>query len=323
MPEFSLPAERQSETSASVGEFDTIIVGGGPAGLSAAIYAGRAGLKTLLLEMAAPGGQAATTERIANYPGFPDGIEGPALSAQMAAQAEKFGTKMLTTEVIAIQAQGEKKVVSTYDGDFIGKTLILATGARSVRLGVPGEDQFTGRGVSYCATCDGAFFTDLDIAVVGGGDSAVEEAIYLTRFASKVTIIHRRDELRATKVVQEHAFANPKIAFRLSSVVESIEGGDFVERLRVRDVKTGQVSELPVAGVFMYVGLQPNTVHVSGQIQLDRQGYVITDENMCTSISGVFAAGDMRAKVLRQVITAAGDGALAAVMADHYISEGK
>lgn len=325
MQDFNLPRDQQEPTTGSPQDrdnynYDTVIIGAGPAGLTAAIYSARAGLKTLVIEMAAPGGQAATTERIENYPGFSEGISGIDLATKMTDQAVQFGARILSSEVTAIDIADRIKVVSTIDGDFTGKAVILATGARSARLGVPGEAEFTGRGVSYCATCDGPFYRDMPIAVIGGGDSAIEEAIYLTRFASKVTVVHRRSQLRATRVLQDRAFANPKIEFRWNSMVDRIEGGEFVERLILRDVTTGAQSVLPVNGVFLYVGLQPNTAFLSDKIELDAQGYVVTNEQLATSVPGVFAAGDVRAKLLRQVATAIGDGALVAVMADHYIN---
>lgn len=323
MLSFDLPQDSSNRTFIPVEIYDTVIIGGGPAGLTAGLYAARAGLKAVILEMAMPGGQAATTERIENYPGFVEGISGAELTARMAEQALRFGAKTITAEVTGVQLEGETKRVSTADGEFAGRTIIVATGARSSRLGVAGESEFTGRGVSYCATCDGPFYRDLPIAVIGGGDSAIEEALYLTRFASKVTVVHRRDQLRATKVLQDRAFANPKVEFRWNSVVDSIRGGEFVESIQLRDVKTGSETSLAVSGVFLYVGLQPNTAFLRGKVQLDAQGYVVTDERMATGVPGVFAAGDVRAKPLRQVASAVADGALAAVMADHYIHEGK
>lgn len=324
MLDFTLPRDQQEPTSGLLEEvYDTVIVGGGPAGLTAAIYAARAGMRTLVIERAVPGGQAATTERIENYPGFAEGISGPELTAQMANQAVRFGAKILTSEVTDVELAGERKVVATLDGDFGGRTLILAMGTHPAKLGVPGEAEFAGRGVSYCATCDGPFYRDMPIAVVGGGDSAIEEALYLTRFASKVTVVHRRDQLRAAKVLQDRAFANPKIGFRWNSVVARIQGAEFVESLQLRDVKTEEISELPVAGVFMYVGLRPNTGFLQGKVELDPHGYIVTDDRLRTSAPGVFAAGDARAKLLRQVVTAVGDGALAAVMADHYLAESR
>ncbi|MGQ9675137.1 MAG: thioredoxin-disulfide reductase [Chloroflexota bacterium] len=323
MLSFDLPQDSSNRTFNPVEIYDTVIIGGGPAGLTAGLYAARAGLKAVILEMAMPGGQAATTERIENYPGFVEGIGGAELTARMAEQALRFGAKTITAEVTGVEIEGETKRVSTPDGEFAGRTIIVATGARSSRLGVAGEAEFTGRGVSYCATCDGPFYRDLPIAVIGGGDSAIEEALYLTRFASKVTVVHRRDQLRATKVLQDRAFANPKIEFRWNSVVDSIRGGEFVESIQLRDVKTGSETSLAVSGVFLYVGLQPNTAFLRGKLQLDAQGYVVTDERMATDVPGVFAAGDVRAKPLRQVASAVADGALAAVMADHYIHEGK
>ncbi|MDK2924788.1 MAG: thioredoxin reductase [Bacillota bacterium] len=301
--------------------YDVIIIGGGPAGLAAGLYAGRAKLKTLLLEQMLAGGQAATTDLIENYPGAPEGITGPQLTERMEEQAKKFGVEFLMAQVTGVDLKGREKVVITSEGNYKGKTVIIATGATHRKLGCPGEEEFTGRGVSYCATCDGAFYEDLPVAVVGGGDSAITEALFLTKFASRVYVIHRRDTLRATKVVQDKAFAEPKIEFIWNSVVEEIKGGEMVEEVRLKNVKTGALQDLPVKGVFIYVGLVPNTEFLKGQVKLDERGYIPVSANMETDVPGVFAAGDVTVKLLRQVVTAVGDGATAAVAAEKYIEE--
>lgn len=317
--EFVLPSEEEKKAEDQI--YDVIIVGGGPAGLTAALYAGRSLLSTLLLEKMLPGGQAATTDRIENYPGFPGGISGADLMQRMEEQAREFGVEIGSGEVNRLEVDKDIFKLYTDEGIYRGRTVILASGARERKLGVPGEEEFRGRGVSYCATCDGAFYKDKHVVVVGGGDSAVEEGLYLTRFASKVTLIHRRDQLRAVKSAQERAFANPKMAFLWDTVVEEIQGTRMVEKLRLKNVKTGQTSELAADGVFIYVGMEPNSEFLRGVVDLDPNGYVITDENMATSLPGVFAAGDLRRKPLRQVSTAVGDGATAAMAAERYLAE--
>jgi len=300
--------------------YDVAIIGSGPAGLSAGMYAARAALKTLLLEKGMPGGQAATTDKIENYPGFPEGIAGPDLVMKMDEQARKFGLDVKFDDVQAV-SQGQDGIftLKTNEGESTSKTLIIATGADSKLLNVPGEQEFRGRGVSYCATCDGAFFQDSKVAVVGGGDSAVQEGIYLTKFAKKVYIIHRRDELRATQVLQEKALAHPQIEFIMDSVIIDILGKDQVEVLKIKNVKSGEEKAVTADGVFIYAGKTPSTVLFEGFISLDANGYVITDAAMQTSRPGVFAAGDVRHTPLRQVVTAVADGAIAAVSADEYI----
>lgn len=301
---------------------DVIIIGGGPAGLAAGIYAARAVLKTVLLEKGMPGGLVANTDFIENYPGFPEGLSGAELAMQMQNQAVRFGLEIKSTSVEAIEpvdSNGFK--VTTEDGVMHAATVILATGASPKLLQVKGEKEFHGRGVSYCATCDGAFFKDKTVAVVGGGDAAVEEALYLTKFASKVHIIHRRGELRATKVIQEKAKQNSKIEFQWYSVVEEIKGIQTVERVVLRDTRDSTTRELDVDGVFIYIGTEPSSELVANLVELDAQGYVITDEEMRTSQPGLFAAGDVRKKLLRQVVTAVADGAIAAVSAEKYLSE--
>jgi len=299
--------------------YDTIIIGGGPAGLSAGIYAMRSRLNAILVERLMPGGQMMLTDFVENYPGFASGIGGPDLSAAMEQQARGLGLEIVSTEVLSVDLSGEEKVVVTASGELRAPTVILAMGATPRRLGVRGEDRLIGKGVSYCATCDGAFFRDKDIAVVGGGNTAVQDAVFLTRFAKKVTIIHRRDALRATRILQERAFKNPKIEIAWNSIVAEVKGDSKVESLVLEDARDGSRRVLPLDGVFVLVGTDPNTDFVRGHIILDPAGYIITDEDMHTNVAGVFAAGDCRRKSLRQMVTAAADGAIAAVSAERYI----
>lgn len=299
---------------------DVAIIGAGPAGLSAGIYAARAKLSTVIVEKMYPGGQAAITDRIENYPGFREGIGGSELTDSMKAQAEKFGAEFLNGDVQKVSKQDGKFILHLKGEVLEARTVILAMGAESRKLGVKGEKEYTGRGVSYCATCDGAFYTDKPIMMVGGGDTAIEEALYLTRFASSVQVVHRRDQLRATRILQERAFKNEKIKFIWDSVVEEIKGQDTVEEVIVRNVKTGEKTSVFVNGVFVAIGLVPNTFFVKDLVKLNEQGYIITDENMGTGIPGLYAAGDIRQKSLRQVVTAVADGAIAAVEAEKYIS---
>jgi len=298
---------------------DIVIIGGGPAGLAAGLYAARAALDTVLLEQGTPGGQAAGTERIENYPGFEEGIGGPELTRRMEAQAKRFGLNVVNTSVQRLLRMDNGFAVRTADGEIHTRAVIMASGTQPGKLGIKGEAEFHGLGVSFCATCDGAFFKGRSVAVIGGGDAAVEEAIFLTRFAEKVYIIHRRGELRATKVLQERAKRNPKIEFIWHSVLMEILGAYFVEGILVKNVQSGTTEELKVDGVFLYVGTRPNTGLVAGLVELDEQGYVITGENMATSCPGLFAAGDVRRKLLRQVVTAVADGATAAVAAEKYL----
>ncbi|MDN5325429.1 MAG: thioredoxin reductase [Moorella sp. (in: firmicutes)] len=300
--------------------YDLMIIGGGPAGLTAALYGARGGLNTILLEMGAPGGQAGQTGRIENYPGFPDGITGIDLAMKFAEQAERSGARLEMTTVRKVDFSGVNKKVITSNGEYEARAVIIASGAHPRPLGVPGEAELRGRGVSYCATCDGAFFRDKKVAVVGGGDSAVEEALFLTRFASQVTIIHRRDALRATRVIQDRARDNPKISFQWNTVVNAIQGKDKVSSLQLKDVRTGALREEPFDGVFIFIGLEPNTDFLGGALTLDPGGYIVTREDLATSIPGVFAAGDVRAKNFRQVSTAVGDGAVAAMAAERYLA---
>jgi len=298
---------------------DVVIIGAGPAGLSAGIYAARARLSTVIVEKMYPGGQAAITDRIENYPGFNEGIGGSELTDSMKAQAEKFGAEILNGDVEKIHRDGGKFTVHLKGETLEAKTVILAMGAESRKTGVKGEKEYTGRGVSYCATCDGAFYTGKPIMMVGGGDTAIEEALYLTRFAESVTVVHRRDQLRATRILQERAFGNEKIKFVWDSVLDEIKGRDAVEEVIVRNVKTGEKSSVFVNGVFVAIGLIPNTSFVKDLVKLNEQGYIITGEDMGTGVPGLYAAGDVRQKSLRQVVTAVADGAVAAVEAGKYL----
>jgi len=300
-------------------DYDLIIAGGGPAGLTAGLYAGRAMLKTLLLERMILGGQAASTFLIENYPGFPDGIPGPELSQAMEKQARNFGLVIESGEINALRPADKLWEIETGGRAIRSKAVIITTGVEPHKLGVPGEEELRGRGVSYCATCDGPFFRNQEIAVVGGGDSAVDEAIYLTRFAGKVYLIHRRNALRAEKILQDRAFKNPKIEILWDTVVTKVVGQNGVDGLEIRNVKTQALRELKVGGVFFYVGWLPLTGFLKGIVPLDPAGYVVTDAKMATSAPGVFAAGDVRQKTLRQVATAVGDGAIAAFSAEKYI----
>ncbi len=303
-------------------EKDLVIIGAGPAGLTAAIYAGRARMNVLVIERLAPGGQVLTTEKIENYPGFPDGVSGYELSSLMAKQAEKFGMELINASVLDIKvADDGKKILKTDDGEIIARAVIFATGANPRKLGVEGEKEFAGKGVSYCATCDGAFFRDKEVYVIGGGDSAVEEGLFLTRLAKKVHLVHRRDELRAAMLIQERARANPKMEFIWNTILLRIEGDKIVERVALKNVRTGAVETLPADGVFIYVGLTPNSALLEGVVELDENGFVITDETTGSSVPGIFAAGDVRRKTLRQVINAAADGAIAATAARNYLDE--
>ncbi|MFN3976416.1 MAG: thioredoxin-disulfide reductase [Aquificaceae bacterium] len=302
--------------------YDAIIVGGGPAGLTAGLYCARAKLNTLLFEKGTLGGQIAITDLVENYPGFPEGISGKELTQRFKEQAERFGLSIIRKEVSKIERVGKEIFVHLRTGELVrSKTVILTVGSNPRRLGVPGEEEFLNRGVSYCATCDGALFEGVPIAVIGGGDSAAQESLFLTRFASKVYLIHRRDQLRAQKHLQEKVFSNPKIEFIPNKVVEEIKGKDFVEGLLLRDTKDGSLSELPVEGVFIFIGLEPSTGFLKGSVDLDERGYIITDGRMRTSMEGVFAAGDCRSGATGQVAVAVGEGCIAAIEAERYIEE--
>jgi thioredoxin reductase (NADPH) len=302
-------------------KFDIIILGGGPAGLAASIYAGRSKLSAAIIDTAVTGGQLTKILEIENYPGFPM-ISGYDLSEKIEEHADKFGAqKFIMQKITAIDLSSSIKRVETNEGIFLAESVIIATGACPQKLGVPGEEEFAGRGVSYCAICDGAFFRDKVISVVGGGNAAVEEALYLTRFASKVNIFHRRNELRAEKVYQDKAFNEPKINFIFDSEVAAINGKDKVESISVRNVITGETSEVPTDGVFPYIGYVPSSELFKGQLQLDERGFILTDVNLATSCEGVFAAGDIRVTPLRQIIVSVADGAIAATSAAKYLKD--
>ena len=306
--------------------YDVIIIGAGPAGLSAGLYAGRARLNTLIIEKAREGGQIVNTADIANYPGSVEGESGASLIERMKNQAKQFGAETVYDTIIDAELSGEIKTIKGLADTYQAKTLILANGAQPALIGCTGEKEFTGRGVSYCATCDGAFFEDLEVYVVGGGDAAVEEAIFLTRYARKVTIIHRRNELRASKSIQEKAMENPKIEFMWDSVVKGLSGEELLDTMIVENVKTGERREVKadagdgMFGVFVFIGFKPQTQLYEGKLEMENH-YILTDDNMRTGIPGVFAAGDIRAKSLRQVVTATADGAIAATQAEKYLAE--
>ena len=298
---------------------DLIIIGAGPAGLTAGLYAARSRLKTLLLERLSPGGQVLLTDSVENYPGFPEGISGFELMDRMRSQAERFGLSIESREVIRLNITRDKKEVITDKGTLEARSLILTMGATPRKLNIEGEVSLTGKGVSYCATCDGPFYRDREVAVIGGGDTAVEEALYLTRFASRVHLIHRRDALRATRLLQERAFAQKKIAFAWDSIPTRIVGDAGVTEIELKNVKSGDLSRLTVDGVFIFIGYDPNNDLVKGLLDLDGVGFIVTDNDMQTSVPGVFAAGDIRSKLLRQISTAVGEGATAAFAAERYL----
>ena len=302
-------------------KYEVVIIGGGPAGLSAGIYTARARLSSLLIEKGIIGGQIVNAESVENYPGFPEGISGYDLAELMHQQAQKLGLETLTTEVTGIELKGKQKIVQTSEGSFAAKAMIIASGSEWNKLDIPGEKEFTGRGVSYCAICDGAFFSKQPVAVVGGGNAAITEALSLTNFASKVTVIHRRQELRATRILQEKAFATPKIEFIWDTVVEEIEGEDVVKRLKLSNVTNGAKSSIDVAGIFVAIGFKPNTDYLKSILALDATGHITTNERMETEIPGIFAAGDVRANSIRQVVSAVGDGATAAIYAERFITK--
>lgn len=304
--------------------YDIVIIGAGPAGLSAGLYAARARLKTLIIEKEAAGGQIATTDEVANYPGSIENATGPSLVARMVEQAEEFGAVKVSDNITSVDFSGNIKILKGDKEEYQAKSVIIATGAVPRAIGCPGEKELTGRGVSYCATCDAPFFEDLEVYVMGGGDTAVEEAMYLTKFARKVTIIHRRDELRAAKSIQEKAFKNEKISFMWDSVITELKGDGILESMKVKNVKTNEEVEIfadeddGTFGLFVFVGYLPATKLFEGLINLEG-GYIRTDEDMKTNIPGIFAAGDNRVKSLRQVVTATADGAIAAIQAEKYI----
>lgn len=306
--------------------YDVVIIGAGPAGLSAGLYAARARLSTLIIEKEAAGGQIATTDEVANYPGSIEHATGPSLVARMVEQAEEFGAKRISDTILSVDFSKEIKVLKGEKEEYQAKTIIVATGAVPKHIGCPGEKELTGRGISYCATCDGAFFEDLEVFVVGGGDSAVEEAMFLTKFARKVTIVHRRDSLRAAKSIQEKAFKNEKIEYLWDSVITEVKGEGLLESIVVKNLKTNEETEIladendGTFGVFVFIGYDPATKLFEGVLNMDG-GYIITDDNMKTNVPGIFAAGDNRVKSLRQVVTATADGAIAATQAEKYIED--
>jgi thioredoxin reductase (NADPH) len=299
---------------------DIVIIGAGAAGLTAGMYAGRSNLSTVLLEKFIPGGQAALTAFVENYPGFPGGISGFDLMENMRKQAIDFGLEVITTEVKCIEPHTSAPFrICTTAAEILARSIIICTGVRSRRLDIPGEKKLFGKGISTCATCDGPFYQDMEVAVVGGGDSALDEGLYLTRFASTVHIIHRRDKFRAFHPLVRKAEASPKVRFHLSTVVTAVNGSGAVESVTLRDVQSGGESTLPVAGVFLYIGLIPNTEMFRGLLDLDNSGFIVVDKNLMTSIPGIFAAGDVRDTPLRQIVTATSDGALAAYSAGKYL----
>jgi thioredoxin reductase (NADPH) len=307
----------------TMGRYDVIIVGGGPAGLCAAMYAGRGMLKTLLIERGMPGGELLNTEVIEDYIGF-EHILGRELAEKMTNHAKKFGAEFLTDTVQTVERDGDGGFVvrTELERTFYAPAVIVTAGGTPSKLNVPGEKEYAGRGVSYCAVCDGAFFKGETLAVVGGGDAAVEEADYLTRYAGKVYIVHRRDQLRASAILQQRARSNPKIEFIWNKVVEEVEGEPRgVTQLRLQDTVTGALSKLPVGGVFIFVGFRPNTGIIKEHFQHDAQGYIVTDANMMTSIPGLFAAGDVRVQLTRQITTAVGDATTAAIAVEKYLAE--
>ncbi len=310
----------KAEKMPSCDSYDCVIVGGGPAGMTAGIYTGRAKLKTLLLEEKAIGGEIVVADIVENYPGFPKGISGSDLTSAIEEQARSFGVEICEIGAQRIDFDGDNRIVHTTDGRIIStKSVIIAAGTQNIKLDVPGEKLFTGRGVSYCAQCDGAFFKDKEIIVIGGGDTAIGDAIFLTRFAKKVYVVHRRDKLRAEKILQERAFGIPSIEFIWDSVITEIRGKKTVEAVSVKNLKTGTLYEKKINGVFIFIGNNPNTGFVKDIVTLDQNGYIITDENMGTNQPGIFAAGDIRSKIVRQVATAVGDGALAGSSVQRYI----
>ena len=298
-----------------------LVIGAGPSGLSAALYAARAELKPIVLTGMTMGGQVAITHIVENYPGFPEGLPGPELGELFKAQAERFGAQVVYDSATEVDFSERPFQVKTYNKEYTADTVIISTGATARTLEVPGEQEFTGRGVSYCGTCDGSFFKDKEVVVVGGGDSALEEGSFLTRYATKVTVVHRRDELRASPILQKRAMDNPKVSFVWDTVVDAIEGEDSVTRVQLENMKTGERSQFDTDGVFIFVGHTPNTELFQGKLDLDEAGYVVVNKYMETSVPGVFAAGEVADPHFRQVITSAGMGAAAAIQATRYLEE--
>lgn len=302
--------------------YDVIIIGGGPAGLTAGLYTSRAKLKTLLVERMIMGGQVMTTTKVENYPGFPGGIDGPDLMVRFQEHCQEFGLEVTNGEVEALRDEGKEKIVTVDGEELHAKTVIITTGAEPRKIGAPGEQEFTGRGVSYCATCDGAFFRDATIAIAGGGDTAAEEALFLTRFAKKVYLIHRRDELRATQILRDRLQRNDKIEILWNSAVARCEGdASGLKAVELTDTAGGENRRLEIEGLFVAIGVVPKAHFLADVLDIDDEGYILTDSECRTSMSGVFAAGDVRKKILKQIATAVGDGAVAAIVAEKYLME--
>jgi thioredoxin reductase (NADPH) len=301
-------------------EYEVVIIGGGPAGLTAGLYTSRARRTSLLIEKQLVGGLITTAGWVENFPGFPEGIAGLELGELLHKQATRYGLETIIAEVNGIKLNGEQKVIATTEGEFAAKAIIIASGSERSKLGIPGEEEFTGRGVSYCATCDAAFFAEQPVAVVGGGDAAVNEALDIVKYVSKAFIIHRRDKLRASRILQERAFAEPKVDIRWNTVVDEIEGTNAVKQLKLRDTVTGEKTTLEVSGVFIAVGFKPNTNFVKSLVPLDDAGQIVTNEHLETKVAGILSAGDVRSGSGRQAITAAGEGATAAIYAERYLS---
>lgn len=303
----------------STKRYDVLIIGGGGAGLTAALYTSRAKLSTLLIEKLAAGGQIALTDIVENYPGFPEGITGGEISQRMEEQAKRYGTEIFYEEAEGIEKGREDFSVKTTGGSFLTRSVILASGASYRNLGVPGERELTGRGVSYCATCDGAFFKDKELVVIGGGDSAMQEGIFLTRFATRVTVVHRRDKLRASPLLQERAFKNPKIKFIWDTVVTAVVGDKRVQAVKLKNVKTEDEQNFKTDGVFVFIGHDPNTKFLKGFVELDQKGYVKTGAKLETSVPGVFACGEVRAGAVQQLVSCCGEGCGAALQTQAYL----
>lgn len=315
------PRRGENNSSHRPETYEVIIIGSGPAGYTAGVYTSRAKLNTLLISGSLPGGQLMTTSEVENYPGFPNGIFGPELMMNMRQQAERFGAKLLDDEVVEVDFKKRPFGIRTHGQEFRSESVVICTGASPRKLGLRAEQEFAGKGISYCATCDGPFFKGEDIAVVGGGDTAIEEATFLTKFGKSVKIIHRKDFLRASKILQEKAFENPKIDFVWDNVVSDISGNKKINSISVRNLKTGEERKIPVGGLFVAIGHEPNTSIFKGQLELDDRGYIILTKNTRTSVEGVFAAGDVHDYRYRQAITAGGFGCMAALDVEKWLVE--